>query len=160
MSWNDAGNYCKWAGGQLPTEAQWEYAAKGPQSYTYPWGNDFDGTRLNFCDKNCPNDWADKTVDDGHADTAPVGNYSNGASWAGALDMAGNVWEWVQDWYGAYPDSPQTSPAGPTSGESRVLRGGSWIGVEDVVRTTSRLNSTPVVRFVNFGFRCVVAPGE
>ncbi len=156
VSWNDADQYCKWAGGQLPTEAQWEYAAHRSQYYDYPWGNTFDGTRSNFCDKNCPFDWANKAVDDGYADTAPVGNYPSGASWVGALDVAGNVWEWVQDWYGSYSATSQTNPAGPDSGDQRVLRGGSWRSVRSNVGVTSRYDGVPDDGDVDQGFRCVL----
>jgi serine/threonine-protein kinase len=158
VSWNDADKYCRWAGGQLPTEAQWEYSARGPNAYTYPWGNLFEGTRVNFCDKNCFDSWADKAVDDGYADTAPVGSYPTGAGWVGALDLSGNVWEWVSDWSGSYSDSSQTNPTGPTSGDYRGVRGGSWRSDAGDVRTAVRL-STPDLRVVATGFRCVVSPG-
>ena len=161
VSWINADKYCKWVGGQLPTEAQWEYAARGPDAREYPWGSTFDGTRLNFCDKNCSYNWADQTVDDGYADTAPVGSYPNGVSWAGAFDLAGNVWEWVNDWYGLYPDSNQTNPTGPASGTQKVLRGGSWYYYADGARTAYRVRNTPDNRDNHVGFRCVAAgPGE
>jgi formylglycine-generating enzyme required for sulfatase activity len=94
VEWVDAANYCRWVGAQLPTEAQWEYAARGPDAKEYPWGNEFDPARLNSCDINCSRPEADRTGNDTFPDTSPVGSFPNGASWVGALDMAGNVWEW------------------------------------------------------------------
>ncbi|MCP4541180.1 MAG: SUMF1/EgtB/PvdO family nonheme iron enzyme [Chloroflexi bacterium] len=148
VSWNDAANYCAWAGAQLPTEAQWEYAARGEQGSIYPWGNDTPSCEL-----------AQFSVCSGT--TVPVGSFLDGASWCGALDMAGNVWEWVADWYGDYSSEAQTNPAGPAEGEYKVLRGGSFGNNETIFRSSNRVDNTPTHRNTFNGFRCVgVAPGQ
>jgi len=161
VSWHGAKAYCEWVGARLPTEAEWEYAARGPEGRAFPWGDGFDGTRLNYCDANCLGHWADKAVDDGYADAAPVGSYPGGASWCGALDMAGNVWELVADWYGGYPSEAQTNPVGPTAGDSKVVRGGGHNSGQRWVRAAYRTGNFRLhYRGSLLGFRCVGQPGE
>jgi formylglycine-generating enzyme required for sulfatase activity len=161
VSWDDAVAYCQWRGARLPIEAEWEKAARGTDGRIYPWGNgSVAGDLLNFADRNLDVDWADKTVDDGYQFTAPVGSYPSGASPYGLLDMAGNVWEWVKDWYldTFYKDSPFENPPGPSSGSSRVVRGGSWGSESRVVRVANRYWSSPSYRGGAIGLRCARSP--
>ncbi|MBZ0306100.1 MAG: formylglycine-generating enzyme family protein, partial [Anaerolineae bacterium] len=160
VTWYEAEAYAHWREGSLPTEAQWAYAARGTDGRIYPWGNEWDGTRLNFCDKNCGYDYRDESYDDGYVYTEPVGSYEAGKSWVGAYDLAGNVWEWAADRYSAdyYAGSPRENPAGPESGNTRVIRGGSWYANQDDSRVSARDDFNPLYRYNFVGFRVVSAP--
>ena len=154
VSWDDAWNYCKWAGIRLPSEAEWEYAFRGEQNLIYPWGNTFDGTKLNYCDVNCELSHADDHYDDHYVNTAPVGSYPEDVSWCGALDMSGNVSEWVADWSESYASEPELNPAGPNSGAEKILRGCNYHSQPAYCRGAARPFVSPDTRFDNLGFRC------
>jgi serine/threonine-protein kinase len=160
VSFPGAVAYCEWAGGRLPTEAEWEYVARGPEGRIFPWGDTFDGMLLNYCDASCDMIWADGSTDDGHARTAPVGSYPEGASWCGAMDLAGNVAEWVADWYGPYAAEAQENPTGPEFGEFQLGRGGGWELRWNFARGTARSEFTTEARGSSLGFRCTVPAGE
>jgi len=134
LLWNHCHKSCQRLSLELPTEAQWEYAARGPDSLRYAWGHDWDEDRL------C---WSGNQGPGGR--TFPVGSFPSGASWCGALDMVGNVWEWCADRYYVdyYADSSPRDPAGPSSGRNRVLRGGSWGYGAASCRSANRYSGAP-----------------
>ena len=149
VHWEGAKTYCEWTGRQLPSEAQWEKAARGDNGNTYPWGNaEVSGTLANF--------------GSGINDTTAVGSYPNGVSPYGALDMAGNAAEWTTDWFNLdyYRTSPESNPTGPLDGSAKVLRGGSWIDAVTNLRAAKRFWDDPRSVRVRYGFRCALPIAE
>lgn len=172
VDWDMAKQFCEGEGGRLaeggarlPTEAEWEFAARGSGQRVYPWGDEQPGPkRLNACGDECtkwlasvelPSDGQMFEADDGHPATAPVGSFLAGASSAGVLDLAGNVWEWTADWYGPYASDEASDPTGPATGEDRVVRGGGFNGLKPGwAKPAYRWHTTPANTSHGIGFRC------
>lgn len=165
VTWNDADTYCKWIGRRLPNEAEWERAAKGVENWRYTWSNSigmhfewnaiFHGSPISFCEASCPLPTFWKDVNDGFADTAPVGRFGefDNSSGFGVIDMAGNVAEWTSNWYdaAAYSDGNDIyGPKEPTG--TKVVRGGSW--ADEPRRNSDRDPVPPDQASDRIGFRC------
>jgi sulfatase modifying factor 1 len=148
VDWHDATAYCAWAGKRLPTEAQWERAARGPHGRRFPWG-DSEPTQLLA---NYLNRWRNGAA------LEPVGSHPQGVSAEGVQDLQGNVWEWVSDWYDShyYQHGPSRNPQGPADGTRRVIRGSGWESEAPLLRSAHRLSSDPKNRNHTLGFRCAM----
>jgi formylglycine-generating enzyme required for sulfatase activity len=175
IDWDQAREACESRGGRLPTEAEWEFAARGPDGRVYPWGDEPpNALLLNACGKECVA-WQKKhrdpdntpalmyDEDDGFPNTSPVGSFPKGKSRYGLQDVVGNVWEWVADFYADYDkataSSTVTDPKGPATAADRVIRGGAWNGAQPSwVRPSFRFHVAPGARSYGFGFRCAKSP--
>ncbi|NOH12400.1 MAG: formylglycine-generating enzyme family protein [Chloroflexi bacterium] len=140
ITWQQAADYCEMRNARLPTEAEWEFAARGPDGLIYPFGNEYDINLVTLRKISPP----------------PAAQIPEGASWVGAMDMSGGMGEWVADWYGLYSADPTTDPSGPANGDLRIVRGGTWFAhAAYFVRTTFREPLPPETATSSYGFRCV-----
>jgi len=163
----EAAKFCEWLSAKekkkyrLPTEAEWEYAARGMDGRTFPWGPDLNrNDQANFADANKNLPWANPSIDTGFAFTSPCGSFPRGVSPFGIEDMAGNVWEWCLDCFAPYAEKERTNPRGPMDGSKRIYRGGSWKSRIGSLRATARNFNAPAYLANDVGFRVVCEIGK
>ncbi len=160
VNYEEAMAFCEWLGGKetrkyrLPTEAEWEYAARGEDGRVFPWGNALNaGNLANFADARTKFAWRDPSIDDGFAESSPIGSYPRGASPFGIEDMAGNVFEWCFDWVEAYKGREVVNPRGTKMAQRRIIRGGSWRSMGASLRASARNSNIPTAFANDLGFR-------